>query len=201
MVSLNRLSTGIPTGERSTSITCVCDPLHSAVSRSTSPLDRDGRVETGDAKRAFVAVRQGRQRGCRRYDSVRLSQTTARVPASLILLRVLRQPGHRLQNALPTTIPSQSTPAELTPTALTVPVLLPVSSLPARPNLPDHSIMPYNGFVTVKGERAFFRFGGRAAKLRVRLRDAGVEGKCTGQRVDHPYPCSSSLMQVPSDKG
>ena len=45
------------------------------------------------------------------------------------------------------------------------------------------------------------RFYGRAAKLRVRLRDAGVEGKCTGQRADHPYPFSSSLMQVPLDKG
>jgi len=41
------------------------------------------------------------------------------------------------------------------------------------------------------------RFGGRAAKLQVRSRDAG---KCTGEerRVDHQ--CSSSLMQVRSNR-
>ena len=155
VVSLNKRSTGIPRVERSISITCVCDLLHSAVSRSTSPLDRDECVETGGTRRASIAVRQGRQRGCRCYDSVRLSKTTARVPVSLILLRVLRQPGHRLQNALPTTIPSQSTPAELTPTALTVPVSLPISSLPARPNLPVDHVVSYNGFATVDSERAF----------------------------------------------
>jgi len=34
---------------------------------------------------------------------------------------------------------------------------LPISSLSARPDLPDDPVIPYNGFATVQGERAFFR--------------------------------------------
>jgi len=107
----------------------------------------------GDARRASVVIRDGLKKGRRCYDSVRLSQTTARVPASLTLSRVLRQPGQPLaitegpgpagqpQNTLPIIIPSQSTPTELTPTALTTPGSLPISSLPARSNLPDDHVL------------------------------------------------------------
>jgi len=122
-----------------------------------------------DARRALVAVREGRERRRRRYDSVRLSQTTARVPASLILLRVLKQLSQPLtvtkglgaagqpQNTLPTIIHSQSTPTELTP--------LPIS-FPARLSLPGDRVIPYNGFATVEGarKRSFTCLGVRMSK-------------------------------------
>ena len=68
------------------------------------------------------------------------------------------------------TNPSQSTPTELTPTALTAPGSLPISSLPARPNLPDDPVIPHNGFATAEeGEKAFFHL----------LRKAGVDANWT----------------------
>lgn len=96
--------------------------------------------------------------------------------------RFLRQPGQPLaiaegsdaagqpQNALAITIPSQSTPTDLTPSALVAPGSLPISSLPARPNLPDDPVIPHNGFVTAEeGEKAFFHL----------LRKAGVDASWT----------------------
>jgi len=74
------------------------------------------------------------------------------------------------QNALAITIPSQSTPTDLTPSALTAPGSLPISSLPARPNLPDDPVIPHNGFATVEeGEKAFSHL----------LRKAGVDASWT----------------------
>ena len=100
----------------------------------------------------------------------------------LILLHLFRQPGQPLtitegsdaagqpQNALAMTIPSQSTPTDLTPTALSAPGSLPISSLPARPNLPDDPVIPHNGFATVEeGEKAFFHL----------LRKAGLDANWT----------------------
>ena len=79
------------------------------------------------------------------------------------LLHVLRQPlaiaegsgaAGQLQNALPATVRSQFTPKELTPAT---PGSLPISSLPATPDLPDDPVKPYNGFATVEeGEKTFF---------------------------------------------
>ena len=102
--------------------------------------------------------------------------------ASLTLPRVVRQPGQPLaitegsgaagqpQNALAITIPSQSTPTDLTPSALVAPGSLPISSLPARPNLPDDPVIPHNGFATAEeGEKAFFHL----------LRKAGVDASWT----------------------
>jgi len=60
------------------------------------------------------------------------------------------------QNALPITIIQQSTPTESTPTTPTVPGSLSISSLSARPDPPNDLVMPYNGFPTTEGERAFF---------------------------------------------
>jgi pre-mRNA-processing factor 40 len=58
----------------------------------------------------------------------------------------------------------------LTPTALTAPGSLPISSLPARPNLPDDPVIPHNGFATAEeGEKAFFHL----------LRKAGVDANWT----------------------
>ena len=95
---------------------------------------------------------------------------------------VLRQPGQPLaigegsdptgqsQNALVATNASQSTPTELTPAALNAPGSLPISSLPARPNLPDDPVIPHNGFATTEeGEKAFFHL----------LRKAGVDANWT----------------------
>ena len=93
------------------------------------------------------------------------------VPHPLRILKQLGQPlavtkgsgaADQPQNALPTTIPSQSTPTELNPTALTTPGSLPISSLPARPNLPDNQVIPYNGFAIVEGviTRSFTCLGG-----------------------------------------
>ena len=100
----------------------------------------------------------------------------------LIPPRVLRQPGQPLaitegsgaagqpQNALTITTPSQSTPTDLTPSALVAPGSLPITSLPARPNLPDDPVIPHNGFPTVEeGEKAFFHL----------LRKAGVDASWT----------------------
>ena len=77
-------------------------------------------------------------------------------------LRVLRQPlataegsgaAGQLQDALPATIRSQSTPKELTPTA---PGSLPISPLPAGPSLLEGSVVLCNGFAAVEeGEVSF----------------------------------------------
>lgn len=67
------------------------------------------------------------------------------------------------------TSPSQSTPTD-TSTALTIPGSLPISSLPARPNLPDDPVIPHNGFATAEeGEKAFFHL----------LRKAGIDANWT----------------------
>ena len=136
----------------------------------------------GDARRASVAVREGRERGCWCYNRVRLPHATTYASPSLTLPRVVRQPGQPLaitegsgaagqpQNALAITIPSQSTPTDLTPSALVAPGSLPISSLPARPNLPDDPVIPHNGFATAEeGEKAFFHL----------LRKAGVDASWT----------------------
>lgn len=53
---------------------------------------------------------------------------------------------------------------------MTAPGSLPISSLPARPNLPDDPVIPYNGFATAEeGEKAFFHL----------LRKANVDANWT----------------------
>ena len=94
------------------------------------------------------------------------------------LSRDIRQSGQPLaiadaagqpQSALAVTSPSQSTPTD-TSTALTIPGSLPISSLPARPNLPDDPVIPHNGFATAEeGEKAFFHL----------LRKAGIDANWT----------------------
>ena len=79
------------------------------------------------------------------------------------LLRVLRQllaiaegsgAAGQLQNVQLATIRSQSTPKEFASTVLWS---LPISSLPAGPNLLDDHVIPYNGLATIgDGEKAFF---------------------------------------------
>ena len=74
------------------------------------------------------------------------------------------------QSALAITNSSQSTPVDLTPTALTAPGSLPISSLPARPNFPDDPVIPHNGFATAEeGEKAFSHL----------LRKAGIDANWT----------------------
>ena len=90
------------------------------------------------------------------------------------------------------TNPSQSTPTELTPTALTAPGSLPITSLPARPNLPDDPVIPHNGFATAEeGEKAFFHL----------LRKAGVDANWTWDQTmravitDPLYKALSTLAE------
>lgn len=124
-------------------------------------------------------------RELRRRVQVQQFRASPSIPAvfqRLIPFVPLRQPAQPLaiaegpgaagqpQNALAVINPSQATPTELTPTALSAPGSLPISSLPARPNLPDDPVIPHNGFATAEeGEKAFFHL----------LRKAGIDANWT----------------------
>ena len=132
-------------------IMCVSSLHHFDASSSTFSQGQDEGVKVGDARRVFTVVREGRESGFKCYNRVCFPYATARTPVSLIPPRVLRQPGQppiitetsgaagQPQNALTITTPSRPTPTD---PGLSRPGSLSITSLPARPNLPDDPIMP-----------------------------------------------------------
>ena len=120
-------------------------------------LGRDESFKQGGS-RVYV-VREGRKGEYGYYDPVRLYYQITYASVPLTLPRVHREPDRQLraagrsQNALTNAL--WPTPADSTPPTLVSLGLLPMPSLPARSNLPNDRVIPYNGLATAgEGEKA-----------------------------------------------